>query len=40
MPRTLRYHPLFHSDVIDGADWYDARHPSLGTDFVSRVRSA
>jgi toxin ParE1/3/4 len=40
MPRTLRYHPLFHSDVIDGADWYDARHPSLGTDFVTRVRSA
>ncbi len=40
MARSLRYHPLFDSDVVDGADWYDARQPELGSDFVSRVRRA
>ena len=40
MARSLRYHPLFDSDVLDGAVWYDARQPDLGSDFVSRVRRA
>jgi plasmid stabilization system protein ParE len=39
MDRSLRYHPLFDSDLLDAADWYDRRQASLGTDFVSRVRT-
>jgi plasmid stabilization system protein ParE len=40
MARSLRYHPLFDSDVLRAAEWYDDRHPSLGSDFVVRVRTA
>jgi len=40
MASSLRYHPLFDSDVLDAADWYDARQPKLGSDFVARVRRA
>lgn len=40
MARSLRYHPLFESDVLNAAAWYDQRHPSLGADFVVRVQSA
>ena len=40
MARSLRYHPLFDPDVLDAAEWYDARQPNLGSDFVARVRRA
>lgn len=40
MARSLRYHPLFDFDVLDAAEWYDARQPNLGSDFVARVRRA
>ncbi len=40
MSRALRYHPLFDSDVLNAATWYDGRHPELGSDFVVRVRRA
>jgi plasmid stabilization system protein ParE len=38
MARSLRYHPLFDSDVLDAAEWYDRRQPNLGSDFLARVR--
>ncbi len=38
MARSLRYHPLFDSDVLNAAEWYDGRQPNLGSDFVARVR--
>jgi len=40
MARSLRYHPLFDSDVLDAAEWYDGRQPNLGADFLARVRKA
>lgn len=40
MARSLRYHPLFDSDLLDAAEWYDCRQAMLGTDFVARVRLA
>lgn len=40
MARALRYHPLFDSDVLNAATWYDGRQPELGSDFVVRVRRA
>lgn len=40
MARSLRYHPLFESDVLNAAEWYDERHRNLGTDFLARVRRA
>jgi toxin ParE1/3/4 len=40
MARLLRYHPLFDSDVLDAAEWYDDRQPNLGSDFLTRVRRA
>jgi plasmid stabilization system protein ParE len=40
MARSLRYHPLFDSDVLDAAEWYDRRQPNLGSDFLARVRRA
>jgi hypothetical protein len=40
MARSLRYHPLFDSDVLNAAEWYDGRQPILGSDFVVRVRRA
>ena len=40
MARALRYHPLFDSDVLCAAEWYDGRQPNLGSDFVVRVRRA
>jgi plasmid stabilization system protein ParE len=40
MARSLRYHPLFDSDVLSAAEWYDGRQPNLGSDFVVRVRRA
>ena len=40
MARSLRYHPLFDSDVLDAAEWYDGRQPDLGSDFLTRVRRA
>ena len=40
MARSLRYHPLFDSDLLNAADWYDRRHHTLGSDFVERVRTA
>ena len=40
MARSLRYHPLFDSDVLNAAEWYDGRQPNLGSDFVARVRRA
>jgi hypothetical protein len=36
----LRSHPPIDTDLLDGADWYDARQPCLGADFVVRVRKA
>lgn len=38
MARSVRYHPLFESDVLNAADWYDRRNPDLGADFVVRIR--
>jgi hypothetical protein len=40
MARSFRYHPLFDSDVLYAAEWYDGRQPNLGFDFVVRVRRA
>lgn len=40
MARSLRYHPLFDSDALNAAEWYDNRQATLGTDFVSRVQIA
>ena len=40
MARSLRYHPLFDSDVLNAAEWYDGRQPNLGSDFLVRVRRA
>lgn len=40
MARSLRYHPLFDSDVLDAAEWYDGRQPKLGSDFLARVQKA
>lgn len=40
MARSLRYHPLFDSDVLSAAEWYDGRLPNLGSDFVARVGRA
>lgn len=40
MARSLRYHPLFDSDVLGAAEWYDQRQPNLGADFLARVRRA
>ena len=40
MARTTRYHPDFDSDVLSSAEWYDGRNPTLGQDFVERVRLA
>jgi toxin ParE1/3/4 len=40
MPRSIRYHPLFETDVIDAAAWYDARHPMIGSAFVDEVSRA
>lgn len=40
MAKSLRYHPLFDSDVLNAAEWYDNRQPTLGTDFVGRVQIA
>ena len=40
MPRSIRYHPLFETDVIDAAAWYDARNPMIGTTFVDEVSRA
>jgi toxin ParE1/3/4 len=40
MNRSLRYHPLFDSDTLDAAEWYDSRQANLGTDFLARVRKA
>ena len=39
MARSLRYHPLFSSDVLDAAEWYDGRQSTLGSDFVARVQT-
>lgn len=38
MDRQLRYHPLFNSDVVSAADWYDERSPGLGDSFTSNVK--
>jgi len=40
MARAIRYHPEFHTDVLDAAQWYDERQAELGNDFVARVRKA
>ncbi|MCY2935461.1 MAG: type II toxin-antitoxin system RelE/ParE family toxin [Planctomycetota bacterium] len=40
MARTLRYHPLFESDVLNAAGWYDQSGHELGADFINRVHSA
>jgi plasmid stabilization system protein ParE len=39
MARSLRYHPLFDSDLLNAAEWYDDRQANLGSDFVARVRT-
>lgn len=38
--RRVRFHPLFDFDVIDAANWYDARSTGLGDAFVANVRDA
>lgn len=40
MGRALRYHPLFDSDILNAAEWYDGRQQTLGSDFLARVRTA
>jgi hypothetical protein len=36
--RRIRFHPLFNDDVIDAANWYDARSRGLGDAFIANVR--
>jgi len=36
----LRYHPLFGSDVIEAANWYDERSAGLGESFATNVARA
>ncbi|MEQ8836607.1 MAG: hypothetical protein RID07_07365, partial [Lacipirellulaceae bacterium] len=38
MARSVRYHLLFDSDVLEAADWYDNRSMGLGTAFVNEAR--
>ncbi len=38
MDRQLRYHPLFNSDVVAAADWYDKRSLGLGDSFTTNVK--
>lgn len=40
MRKSVRYHPLFDADVIDAANWYDARALGLGDAFVQNVRQS
>jgi plasmid stabilization system protein ParE len=40
MPRPIRYHPLFETDLIDAAAWYDDRNPMIGSAFVDEVSRA
>ena len=40
MPRTPRYHPDFHADVIGGAEWYAKSSQSLALDFTQKVQDA
>lgn len=38
MNRHVRYHPLFHCDVIEAVLWYDDRAAGLGKAFATNVR--
>lgn len=40
MGRAVRYHELFHCDVIAAANWYDDRSLGKGSEFVANVRLA
>jgi toxin ParE1/3/4 len=40
MSRRVTYHPLFERDVIEAAQWYDARVEGLGDAFVANVAQA
>jgi hypothetical protein len=31
----VRYHPLFHVDVVSAANWYDRHKVGLGVEFLS-----
>ena len=37
MARAIRYHPLFEADLVGAANWYDARNPQLGSEFICEV---
>jgi hypothetical protein len=36
----VRYHPLFHVDVVSAANWYDRHKVGLGFDFLKCVEVA
>ena len=36
----VRYHPLFHTDVVSAANWYDRHKVGLGFDFLECVEVA
>jgi plasmid stabilization system protein ParE len=37
---NLAFHPLVEDDLVEGASFYEARNPGLGTDFLVDVRRA
>ncbi len=39
MARTPRFHPLFDVDVLQSADWYEAKTLGLGVDFTHRIEA-
>ena len=36
----VQYHPLFHTDVVSAANWYDRHKVGLGFDFLECVEVA
>jgi hypothetical protein len=36
----VRYHPLFHTDVVSAANWYDRHKVGLGVKFLESVETA
>ncbi len=39
MDKDITYHPLFHCDVMEAANWYDRRSAGLGDAFATNVKS-
>ena len=40
MNRNVRYHPLFDSEVVEAAQWYDRYSSGLGDRFIKNLRVA